>query len=104
MNNACSDLYQNRDQEFYTALITGESAEDFTGAIYEIFERYKKEPMLTKTLGDGITVENEEFKTTITKEDVQKAGEYYHQFTVTNQLNQKLPPIFSGTVKIKEVR
>jgi hypothetical protein len=104
MNNACSHLYQDRDQEFYTAIITGESAADFNNAIYEVFERYKREPIFTKTLGNGITVEDTEFKTMISKEDVPKAGEYYHQFTVTNQLNQELPPIFSGAVKIKEVR
>jgi hypothetical protein len=100
----CQQLYQDRDQQFLTALTTGESATEFTAAKYELFEQYQNTPMLTKTLGAGIVVQGDEFKTTIDKTDVPKAGMYYHQFTVTNQLNQELPPIFSGHVKIKEVR
>lgn len=100
----CSNLYQNRDQQFHTALTTGESATEFSAAKYELFEQYKNTPFLTKTLAEGITVSGDEFITTINKADLPKAGTFYHQFTVTNQLNQQLPPIFSGTVKIKEVR
>lgn len=104
MSNQCEHLYQNSDQEFFTALTTGESATDFINAKYELFEQYASEPFLTKTLGSGIAIINDEFKTTIDKSDLPKAGEFFHQFTVTNQLNQELPPIFSSSVKIKEVR
>ena len=100
----CEQLYQDRDQEFLTALTTGESAADFRAAKYELFEQFAQKPFLTKTLGAGIVVQGDEFKTTIDKTDVPKAGMYYHQFTVTNQVSQELPPIFSGNVKIKEVR
>lgn len=100
----CEQLFQDRDQQFLTAITTGESATEFKSAKYELFEQYKNTPILTKTIGDGIVLQGDEFKTTINKADVPKAGMYYHQFTVTNQLNQELPPIFSGNVKIKEVR
>ncbi len=104
MTNQCGQLYQERDQEFFTALTTGESATEFSKAKYELFEEFAQKPFLTKTIGSGIAVVGDEFKTTINKSEVPKAGEFYHQFTVTNQLNQELPPIFSGSVKIKEVR
>ena len=97
----CEQLYQDRDQQFLTGITTGESATEFTAAKYELFAEFSNEPFLTKSIGSGIV---DEFKTTINKADVPKAGMYYHQFTVTNQLNQELPPIFSGPVKIKEVR
>jgi hypothetical protein len=100
----CEQLYQDRDQQFLTAITTGESATDFTWAKYELFSEFSNEPFLTKSIGNGIIVQGDEFKTTINKTDLPKAGMYYHQFTVTNQLNQELPPIFSGQVKIKEVR
>lgn len=98
------NIYQNRDQEFLTALTTGQSAADFSNAKYELFEQFAQTPFITKTLGDGIVVIGDEFKTTISKNELKKAGKFYHQFTVSNQLNQELPPIFSGSVKIKEVR
>jgi len=101
---SCEDLFQNSDQEFLTAIITGESVTSFIAAKYELFAQFSNKPILTKTLDNGIVVQGNEFKTTIEKADVTKAGMYYHQFTVTNQLNQELPPIFSGHVKIKEVR
>jgi|GEM_PF-1934360 len=104
MTKECSQLYQNRDQQFYTSITTGESAADFSSAKYQLFEQFSSQPLLTKTLGNGIAVEGDEFKTSISKDEVKKAGTFYHQFTVTNQLNQELPPIFSGEVKIKEVR
>lgn len=99
-----SKLYQKRDQTFYTGLISGESAADFSHAKYELFEQFGKEPICIKQLGAGIEIEGEDFKTNILAADVPKAGKFYHQFTVTNQLNQVLPPIFSGEVQIKEVR
>lgn len=101
---SCEQLYQDRDQEFLTALTTGESAADFSAAKYELFEQFAQTPFLTKTLGNGIVVIGDEFKTTINKNELIKAGTFYHQFTLSNQLNQELPPIFSGSVKIKEVR
>ncbi|NQZ24457.1 MAG: hypothetical protein HRT53_20725 [Colwellia sp.] len=104
MTKQCEHLYQERDQEFLTALTTGESAADFSAAKYELFEEYAAVPFLTKALGNGIERVGEEFKTTINKDELKKAGMFFHQFTVSNQLNQELPPIFSGSVKIKEVR
>ena len=104
MTNQCEHLYQKSDQEFFTAITSGESAADFINAKYELFEPYAATPFLTKELGNGITLVGDEFKTKIDKDDLKKAGKFFHQFTVTNQLNQELPPIFSGSVKIKEVR
>lgn len=104
MTTPCENLYQERDQEFFTALLTGESATEFSAAKYELFEQFAQVPFLTKTLNDGIVIIGDEFKTTINKDELKKSGSFYHQFTVTNQLNQELPPIFSGSIKIKEVR
>ena len=98
------NLYQNRDQEFLTALTTGESAADYSAAKYELFEEFAFTPFITKTIGNGIVIIGDEFKTTIDKADLPKAGQFFHQFTVTNQENKELPPIFSGTIKIREVR
>lgn len=104
MTKQCGHLYQERDQQFYTALTTGESATEFKHAKYELFEEFSGVAFLTKELGSGITISADEFKTTINKDELKKAGTFFHQFTVTNQLDQELPPIFSGSVKIKEVR
>ena len=44
------------------------------------------------------------FKTTLTAADMtMAAGQYKHQFVVTNSDSLKLPPVFQNTVTIVEV-
>ena len=99
-----SKLFTNTDNRIITAIESGESAADFIGAEYKLFQQFTDTPIVTKTLGAGIEVDGTEFVTTITKTELTTAGIYYHQFTVTDSSNNKLPPIFSGDVKVEKVK
>ena len=102
------ELYRNSDNIFPT-LVTDEETGDelpanvFTAAEY-ILHR-KGTVLVHKTLGDGITVQGDEFVTHIDDGEITaKAREgYKHQFVVWDQTGHKRPPVFNNDVIIIDV-
>lgn len=115
-----NNLYNNSDQTFKTQITEEEDptvtidASSFTEAVYKIFSQDCSTVLVTKKLslaeiavvadvddaGDPINV----FQTTLLKVDMTMvAGQYQHNFKVTNSAGLELPPVFQNTVTIVEV-
>tara|TARA_R110002096_G_C14433164_1_gene710082 strand:- start:155 stop:526 length:372 start_codon:yes stop_codon:yes gene_type:complete len=116
-----SDLTNNSAQTFKTPVtekgvvpIVTLDANDFPEAVYRIFALDCTTVLVTATLtgGDIIVVADvdaagaptEVFETTLTKakmlDTIVPAGEYIHQFKVTNAAGLELPPVFQEDVTI----
>jgi len=117
-----NNLFNNSDQTFKTE-ITEEDSDPtviidvsiFTEAVYKIFAQDELSVLVTKKLsigteivviadvddaGNAINV----FKTTLLEADMtMDAGQYPHQFKVTNSDSLELPPVFDNKVTIVKV-
>ena len=118
-----NELYSNSGQTFKTHITeegdptTTVDASDFTEALYRIFDSDNTTVLVTSSLTGGeiavvVDVDSEGnninvFETTLTKtqmlDSVLVAGQYKHQFKVTNAASLELPPIFQEQVNIREV-
>ena len=108
MSNCENELYTNSDQSFTTCVFDCDglqlNAASFTGAEYRIFDLSCTTEFVSKSLGSGITVVGDKFKTDLTETDMAiTPGEYLHQFKVINATAQTLPPIFEEQVTVNNV-
>jgi hypothetical protein len=97
-------LYQNADNRFLTSVTSGidgssVSATVFPDAFYVIADK-RGEVLIQKTLGDGITVDGDNFKVFIDDGELTFFGNYTHQFSVQDVEGNILPPVFQRKVKI----
>lgn len=102
-------LYQHTDNVISVPVIddvTGESipASSFSNAEYILYN-FKHEPVVTLSLGSGISVVGSDFEVRL--EDTVMIsdflGPHYHQLVVWNALGDKLAPVFNNKVEVVRV-
>ena len=97
-------LSQHSDNEFRTAVRDVEGvltpASDYTDAEYIIAHK-NGEVFLRAKLGDGISVDGDDFVTKIDDGLITFEGKFIHQFVVHDIEGNKLPPVFVRPVVIK---
>ena len=117
-----NNLFNNSDQTFKTEITEEDSdpvvivdASIFTEAVYRIYAQDGLSTLVEKKLSIGteivvivdVDVDGNNinvFKTTLLKTDMtMAAGQYPHQFKVTNSDSLELPPVFENEVTIVEV-
>lgn len=117
---SCSNNLTNNSGQTFKTIITDCAdssvidASNFTEALYRIFASDSTTVLVTASLtGGDIVVEADTdddgnainvFRTTLTKammdDATVPAGQYTHQFKVTNSAGLELPPIFQNTVTV----
>lgn len=102
-----SVLYQNSDQQpEFTVLDTdGKTvlpANNFQNAQYRIFELNSCTVLLSKSLGNGISISGDNFVVTITDDEISFSGTKEHQFRVGTTTTELLAPIIDEPVDVIE--
>ena len=118
--SCANNLTNNSGQTFKTRITECDDstatidASNFSEALYRIFASDNTTVLVTASLtGGDIVVEADVdeagnainvFRTTLTKaimlDSIIPAGQYTHQFKVTNSAGLELPPIFQNTVTV----
>lgn len=101
-------LYERRDQTFSVTVYDADGvtiipASTYLNAQYRIFPTGSCTPIVSKSLGSGITVSGQLFAVTLDETDITVNGingEYRHVFVVGEEVGELLPSIFDELVDI----
>lgn len=99
-----NEAAQHSDFSFYAEVladdgVTPRPATDFIDAEYIIAD-LKDNIVIKKTLGDGISVEDDKFLVKVDDTELDFHGAYQHQFVVYNLLGERRSPIFQNPLNI----
>ncbi len=103
-----SALYANRDNQFTVTVLDTDGvtvipAATYSNAQYRVYRNGDCTPLISKSLGSGITVNGDNFFVVIDDTEITFSGtngEYKHSFTVGATASELLPSVFDEFVDI----